>query len=102
MESGFWTEGVFHRLGWAVTGGVPPDEGSPALVVAGVVALVLAWLVAPDVAQQPVAVAGVPVVPAAVPAGVAAPAVAAGTVVVAAVPARAGAVVVLAVPASWA
>jgi hypothetical protein len=64
-----------------VTGGVPRDEGSPALVVAGVVALVLAWLAARDVAQQPVAVAGVRAVLAAgpadaavLPAGVAVPA----------------------------
>jgi hypothetical protein len=104
----------------------PRDEGSPALVVAGVDALVLAWLAAPDVAQQPVAVAGVPFVPAVVPADAAvAPAgvavtAAAVPVAVAEVPAvlvmpadvagpdvaavlvAAGAAVVLAVQASWA
>ena len=58
------------------------------MVVAGVVALVLAWLAAPDVARQPVAV---PVGPA----DVAAPDVAAVLV-------AAGAAVVLAVQASWA
>jgi hypothetical protein len=59
-----------------------------------VIPLVLAWLAAPDVAQQPIAVAGVPVVPV-MPADVAAPDVAAVLV-------AAGAAVVLAVQASWA
>jgi hypothetical protein len=91
----------------AVTGGVPPDEGSPPLVVAGVVALVLASLAVQDVAQQPVAVAELPVVPAAVPADSAA-APDASEPVAPVVPADAGALaaagasVVLAVPALWA
>jgi hypothetical protein len=68
--------------------------------------LILAWLAVKDVAQQPVAVAGLPVVPAAVPADSAAPDAAEPVALVvpadAAVLVAAGASVVLAVPALWA
>jgi hypothetical protein len=90
----------FLKLGYVatlrpVTGalGVARDEGSPASVVAGVAAVVPAWLAALDAAQEPVAVAAAPVFPVveradvAVPGGAAVPAAPAGVpVAVAAAP----------------